>query len=251
MLRESMMRSGVSNETGFRWRGGDISRIEGFSDNVFGFALTLLVVSLEVPRTFVDLQLILQGFVGFAFAFALLFLFWYEHYKFFRRYGLNDNVMLWLNAVFLFVILFFVYPLKFLITVLSRIFSGQSLTIIGSDGLAMPMIDPQQMVTLMVIYGIGSLLVYGILVLMYRHAWSKRVMLELTESEMIITRGSIRAHSANIIIALISISFAVFGGPSYTGLAGYTYCVIGPVQGVIGYLNGKAVTKALEHGTGT
>src|SRR6266566_9715223 len=36
----------------FRDRGGDISRVEGFSDCAFGFAVTLLVVSLEVPKTF-------------------------------------------------------------------------------------------------------------------------------------------------------------------------------------------------------
>ena len=36
-------------------RGREVSRIEGFSDAVFGFALTLLVVSLEVPESFADL----------------------------------------------------------------------------------------------------------------------------------------------------------------------------------------------------
>ena len=30
--------------------GREVSRLEGFSDAVFGFALTLLVVSLEVPE---------------------------------------------------------------------------------------------------------------------------------------------------------------------------------------------------------
>ena len=39
-------------EPGFRWRGSEIARIEGLSDAVFAFAVTLLVVSLEVPKTF-------------------------------------------------------------------------------------------------------------------------------------------------------------------------------------------------------
>ena len=37
---------------GFRLRGTEMSRIDAFSDVVFGFALTLIVVSLDVPKTF-------------------------------------------------------------------------------------------------------------------------------------------------------------------------------------------------------
>ena len=36
----------------FRWRGNEVSRVEGFTDAVFAFAVTLLVVALEVPQTF-------------------------------------------------------------------------------------------------------------------------------------------------------------------------------------------------------
>ena len=40
----------LAPEKDFCWRAGEITRLEAFCDVVFGFAITLLVVSLEVPR---------------------------------------------------------------------------------------------------------------------------------------------------------------------------------------------------------
>src|SRR5262249_5385332 len=51
---------------GFRYRGESPSRIEGLSDCVFAFAVTLLVVSLDVPKTFQELYASLRGFAVFA-----------------------------------------------------------------------------------------------------------------------------------------------------------------------------------------
>jgi hypothetical protein len=48
-------RRGLLPELYFRWRAGEITRLEAFCDVVFGFALTLLVVSLEVPRNYAEL----------------------------------------------------------------------------------------------------------------------------------------------------------------------------------------------------
>ena len=98
----------------FRIRGHEVSRIEAFSDVVFGFALTLLVVSLEVPHTFTELLADMRGFVPFAVCFVLLGQIWWFHHRFFRRYGLHDALTSTLNFALLFVVVFYVYPLKFL-----------------------------------------------------------------------------------------------------------------------------------------
>ncbi len=56
---------------------------------MFAFAVTLLVISLEVPKTFDELATSMHGFIAFACAFALLFTIWLQQYTFFRRYGLG------------------------------------------------------------------------------------------------------------------------------------------------------------------
>jgi hypothetical protein len=52
MIREKLVQREIGARADFRWRSHEISRIEGLSDAVFAFAVTLLVVSLEVPKTF-------------------------------------------------------------------------------------------------------------------------------------------------------------------------------------------------------
>jgi uncharacterized membrane protein len=84
----------------------EVSRIEGFSDAVFGFALTLLVVSLEVPQDYRGLSVTLGGFLPFAVTFADVVWIWYEHYLVFGKFPLEDGLAVVLNAVLLFVVLF-------------------------------------------------------------------------------------------------------------------------------------------------
>ena len=97
-------------------RGREVSRIEGFSDAVFGFTLTLLVVSVEVPDDFTDLLNIVSGFPAFAVTFTVICWIWYEHYLFFRRYDLEDGFTVVLNCILLFIVMLYAYPLKFMFT---------------------------------------------------------------------------------------------------------------------------------------
>src|ERR1051325_2215031 len=141
-----------SDLAGFRLRGREIKRLESFSDAVFGFALTLLVVSLDVPKSFTDLMMTMRGFPAFAICFLFLALIWNGHYKFCRRYGLDDGTSRFLTCVMLFLVLFYVYPLKFLF----------NLSITGLlFGSALPVsMTGSQFTALLVIYGLGFAAVY-------------------------------------------------------------------------------------------
>ena len=167
MIRRHLAAS-VGGEPHFRWRGGDVTRLEHFSDAVFAFAVTLLVVSLEVPKSFPELVAALRGFVAFGACFAMLVLVWLFHCHFFRRYGLHDGWATFLNSLLLFFVLFFVYPLKFLA---SAMFTGTE------------PINAHELRTTFIIYGSGYAAVFVTFGLMYLHAWSRRDDLNLNEIE--------------------------------------------------------------------
>ena len=114
MLREARMKREPEIVRGFRMRGREVTRLESFSDAVFGFALTLLVVSLEVPKSFDQLIETMRGFLAFAVCFAILASIWNQHYLFCRRFGLQDGFVRFLTCGLLFIVLLYVYPLKFL-----------------------------------------------------------------------------------------------------------------------------------------
>ena len=71
----------------FEPRGRQMNRIEAVSDVVFGFALALLVVSLQVPHTYSALVNVMRGFPAFALTFAVLMSVWARHYYSFVTMG--------------------------------------------------------------------------------------------------------------------------------------------------------------------
>jgi hypothetical protein len=239
MIREPLARKGVGAEAGFRWRGGEITRFEGFSDAVMAFAVTLLVVSLEVPRTFSDLLSTMKGFGAFAICFALLVRVWYLQYLFFRRYGLQDTVTLVLNAVLLFVVLFYVYPLKFLFSiVVGQIFGAGPMTRMP-DGSTVPVIEAGQGPALMLIYGAGFVAVFLIFTLLFRHAGRRAEELGLSDLERFETRASVQSCLLYAAIGLLSMGIAALGGVRATGLSGWIYFLLGPVMTLHGAMAGK------------
>ena len=240
MNREKLAEQSIGARTYFRLRGLEMSRIEALSDAVFGFAITLLVVSLEVPKTFNELASAMHGFGAFAISFGLLFLVWYNQHKFFRRYGLQDLITIILNAILLFVVLFYVYPLKFLFSFLVNRFTGGHGEIRLPNGNIESMLESEsQMGSLMLIFGIGYLAIFVVFVLLYLHAFKLREQLELNRLERFDTISSIQESGLNCLIALLSISLVWFGGYRYSSLAGMVYMLTGLVMAIHGFIMGS------------
>lgn len=242
MLRGQLIKHEIGSGA-FRWRSHEISRIEGLSDAVFGFATTLLVVSLEVPKTFNELLEAMRGFGSFALCFTLLFTVWYNQYKFFRRYGLQDTVTVVLNGALLFVVLFYVYPLKFLFSALVDRFTGGHGEVRLPNGNVEAMIEVDQIGTLMLIFGVGYLAVFGVFVLLYLRAYRKREELGLNRLELFDTVSSVRENVFHCGIAIISIATVLFGGSRLAGVSGMVYMLTGVVMAVHSTVSGKRRRK--------
>lgn len=243
MIRESLGRELVPPEKHFRWRGGEITRLEGFTDAVFAFAVTLLVVSLEVPKTFQDLVVAMKGFVAFGICFAILVQVWYYHYKFSRRYGLQTTYIVALNAALIFVVLFYVYPLKFLFTLAVGGLSG-GLTI-PAEQLTHMVSTNREITALWLIYSAGILAVYLLFTLLYHYAYTKRDELDLNEYEALCTRNTLIHFAGYASIAVLVAIAALVLPARYVGYAGLLFCLNAAWGWFAGSVFGKRARRAL------
>ena len=206
----------------FRLRGREVSRVEAFSDVVFGFALTLIVVSLEVPTTYKELIDTMRGLPAFAICFAILTWVWHVHHTFFRRYALSDEITIALNTALLFIVLFYIYPMK---VMFSFITGGINATGAGRG--------------LMIIYGVGFIGIFTLYLLMYGHAYRMRGELELNEVEVFDTITSMWMYGSYVAIGIASCLIASLVQGRGIAYAGLIYWLIGPVSGFIGYKRGN------------
>jgi hypothetical protein len=199
----------------------DVTRIEAFSDAVFGFAITLLVVSLEVPDSFDELLQVMKSLPVFAVTFAILLMMWQEHHNLFKRFPCADGVSIWLNGALLFVVVSYIYPLKFL-------FSG----IVGPGGMrfgqSSTFMRLDQAKMLMVIYGAGFAAIFLLFATMYWRA-GRRASDPTDRHDATVLVG----HSFVYIgVAALSMGLAVFGGRYGSAYSGVAYGLIGPFQGL-------------------
>lgn len=230
----------LKGERDFVWRGEQPTRVEALSDMVFAFAVTLLVVSSDPPRSFPELTAQLWGFPGFMAAFAILLIVWHAHYIFFRRYAIEDGYVTAINAGLLFLILFFVYPLKFLATMLSEFVHSVA---IGAPRAPFALEEARD--TLMILsFAYGA--VFFMFALLYGHALKKADALTLSPYERAATRFMLWQQWVHVLIGVAVVVFTNVTPLIVAPFGGFLYCLIGPLVYAAG-----AITMPREKPTRT
>ncbi len=206
----------------FVYRSTEILRIEALSDAVFAFSVSLLVASLEVPQTFNEIKLIVREALPFFTTIAVIFTLWYQQYVFFRHYALNDFISILYNLIYLAVILFYIYPLKFLFSLLISSFTGIDL-FPHANAAGLIIIDMHDFPTLIMVFSAGYFFIWLLLYLMHRRAMAFAKRLLLNNYEITYTHKEIRGALWNCLVGVLSIVFAAIG---FEAMAGIVYLFI-------------------------
>jgi len=233
MIRNAAMRVAQRGDRFFRWRGADVSRVETLFDGVIALAMTLVIVSLEVPERFDDLAESFRRLPAFAACFFILVMFWYYHFIFHRRYGLENFPIVALNAVHVFLVLIYVYPMKFLYT---GLFDHRQVVMRADD-----------YPTLMRMFSFGWIGIFAVFVLMYLYAYRQREVLRLNAAERWITCQEISAHSLHVFVGIMSVGVTLLDR-KLLPFAGLIYFLIGPLQGLNGWLFGRRLDEKIPSG---
>lgn len=232
MIRDGLKRHYIGMNKEFRYRGEDGGRLEAISDSVFALAIALLLISTSAPEKFEDIVKFTYELLPFAFCISLIILIWHEHVIYFLRYGLRNPKIIFFNTIFLFIVLYYVYPLKFLTKMLSLpimyFFSGNKKFIADLT----TMIHGDQVGDLMIIYGIGAAMIFLTLAWMYQYAGKKHEELGLDEIERFDTNTSMKSNLLMASIPILSVLITLlFKNNMFVGAyAGFAYFLYTPVM---------------------
>ena len=206
MIRDQVAKH-LDHDPHFEWRGQNVTRLENLSDIVFALALGMLLLTDAPPATFGELIEFLINIVPVAAAFAILFMIWNAHFTFFRRYGLADTRIVFINSVLLLLVLFVAYPLRFIFDSLF----GYVIFIITEDATRLMESDMGfgNSARGVAIFNAGYAMIIYLTSMMYRHALGKAEMLGLSDNEVQLTKRTMWKYRGETLIAILVVIIAL------------------------------------------
>jgi uncharacterized membrane protein len=219
---------------GFRLRGMGMTRTETFTDAAFAFALTLLVVSIDsIPSTYDELWFAVQGIPAFGLSCALLFLFWYGHWNWSRRYGLEDFTSIVLSFFLVFLMLCYVYPMKYVTSIFVAWITDRRLDVDADIG------SMDELYGIFTIYSVGFVALCVVLLLLYLRAWARRSDLRLDVVERHVTRTEIGSWMILASVGILAILMGLFAPHHLLTVPGWAYVLLPLIMPVWGVIRGR------------
>ena len=179
------------------------NRLESLSDGVFAFAATLMVVNIGNNKNGVAFYNDIPNLISFAVSFFVMMAIWKVHYNYFRRTNFIDNWIIAFNMILLFMVLFYVFPIR---TLLETALNGLRL-------------DINEFSKIFQIYSAGFSALFLCFVLMYYRAYKK------TASKMLLFYT--RHFFIFVLVGLTSLLLAKFYVGLQFGFPGFVYAILG------------------------
>ena len=203
---------------GFRLRGIAMTRLETFIDAAFAFAVTMMVIASErVPDDITALLAAFRHVPAFVGSVLVLGIFWWGHWLWSRRYGLEDGVSIFISWALLVTILIYIYPLKAIFGSMFHLLSD------GALGQPLRVRTAAQFRTIFAFYAIGFTAIALEILLLYRRAWKLREPLRLNERERFLTRADVMGWSIPATTGLIALILALTLPVDHISWSGWIY----------------------------
>lgn len=209
----------------FTYRGENPDRLDSLTDAVFGIAITLLIFNLANPNSFGDMVSFTKTLPAFLISIGFLMLVWREHVNFSILYGLTDSLIIALNILYIALVIFYVYPLRFWTLFLTNLIFQTDLQL---------QIQGDQVPELMIFYGFVAFGLYFTMLLLYIRAFKIQNKLVLNSKEILHTRMQLwrMLIMCGVPILSIIVIFILKGwsaaGASFWG--GLTYILYTPLM---------------------
>jgi uncharacterized membrane protein len=203
---------------GFRLRGMEMTRLETFIDAAFAFAISMLVIAANrMPDNIEELLGAFRHVPAFVASIVVLGIFWRGHWKWSRRYGLEDGVSIFISWAMLVTILIYIYPLRAIFGSMWFLLSN------GRLGHPLGLRADAQARALFAIFAIGFTAIALEILLLNLRAWQLREPLRLNERERLMTRDDIAGWSLPAIVGIVSLVLAVTLPINQIAWSGWVY----------------------------
>jgi len=196
----------------------EMTRLETFIDAAFAFAVTMMVIGGQQIPT--DIETLLNAFKNvpaFVTSTLVLGIFWRGHWKWSRRYGLEDGVSILISWAMLMTILIYIYPLKIVFDAMWYLLSNHRF------GRTITAQTTEQVRELFAIYALGFIAIALQVLLLNLRAWQLREPLRLDARERAIALAEVGGWCVPVGIGLTSLVLALTMPPDKIAWSGWVY----------------------------